>query len=303
MSAQLSHTIELPVIEQPLPMPFPLVGREPQGDFLSIRGVRLPLGELVDRAFLEPQRRADLHRQLEAAKPFPHLVVDGLFHPALLELVAEEFDMQEEASWADVKSRYERLRRSGFNVRLGPATQLYFDIVNSGWFGEWLASVSGAPYLLPDPKLFGGGLHESRTGATFAVHRDFNRHPHLGLKNEMVFITYLNKGWDPEWGSGLELWDRKRSVSTVQPEFGRTIVLPHGPNSYHGHTKPLQAADGRPRRSVAAYFYSSEPAGRQHGVEAGTVFMQKHRVDQVKAVARMLTPPLLWGLARRVIRR
>lgn len=303
MAALLSHKLELPVHEQPLPLEaFPHLLASP-GDFFSIRGVRLPFDELVNPAFLGAEARANLHRQLLDAKPFPHLVIDGLFHPALLELVAEEFDMLSETSWADVKSRYELLRRSGFNVRLGPATQLYFDLINSGWFGDWLSSVSGVPYLLPDPKLFGGGLHESRTGATFAVHRDFNRHPHLGLKNEMVFITYLNKGWDPDWGSELELWDKKRCVATVLPEFGRTILLPHGANSYHGHTKALQAPDGRPRRSVAAYFYTSEPAGRQHGVEAGTVFMQKYRIDQVKALARMLTPPLLWGLARKAIRR
>jgi hypothetical protein len=204
--------------------------------------------------------------------------------------------------WADIKTEYESTRRSVLGVALGPASQLYFDIIHSGWFIDWLSSLSGVDYLLPDPKLFGGGLHESRTGATFAVHRDFNRHRHLGLKNEMVFITYLNKGWDPAWGSGLELWDKKqdRCVTTVQPEFGRTILLPHGPASYHGHTKPLQAPDGRPRRSVAAYYYTSPLAGKQHGDESASVFMKTHRVDRVKALARMLTPPVVWLLARKV---
>lgn len=300
MSALLSHEFEPPVREQasspesPAPLP------ASSGDFLSIRGVRLPLDELVNPAFLGAEARASLQQQLRDAKPYPHVVVDGLFHPALLDLVVEEFDLLEQTSWADVQSKYERLRRSGFNVRLGQATQLYFDLINSGWFGDWLSSIIGVPYLLPDPRLFGGGLHETRTGATFAVHRDFNRHPHLGLKNEMVFITYLNKGWEPDWGSGLELWDKKHCVETVQPEFGRTILLPHGPNSYHGHPQPLQAPDGRPRRSVAAYFYTSEPAGRQHGVEARTVFMQQHRIDQLKSLARMITPPVLWGLARKI---
>ena len=115
-----------------------------------------------------------------------------------------------------------RERRSVLGARLGPASQLYFDVVNSGWFTEWVSSVTAVPYLLPDPKLFGGGLHESRPGATFAVHRDFNLHRHLGLKNEMVFITYLNKGWQREWGASLELWDaeRKQPVTSVLPEFG-----------------------------------------------------------------------------------
>ncbi|WP_218668911.1 2OG-Fe(II) oxygenase [Variovorax sp. KK3] len=263
--------------------------------------MRLPRAELVDRSLFTPERREQLRDQLMAGAPFPHLVLENIFNPALLELVLEEFEAQSD-NWTDVKSRYESTRRSVLGPTLGPATQLYFDIIHSGWFIDWLSSLTGVPYLLSDPKLFGGGLHESRTGATFAVHRDFNRHRHLGLKNEMVFITYLNKGWHPDWGSGLELWDKKhnRCVTTVQPEFGRTILLPHGPVSYHGHTKPLQAPDGRPRRSVAAYYYTSPLAGKQHGDESASVFMKTHKVDRVKAFARMMTPPAVWLLARKV---
>jgi len=302
MSAVLSLPLDPPVLEQPLPATEQDPRFQPPADFVSIRGVQLPRAELVDRALFAPAERDRLRNALMAASPFPHLVLENLFNPALLELVAEEFDAQPGTSWAEVKSRYESTRRSVLGPTLGPATQLYFDILHSGWFIDWLSSLTGVPYLLPDPKLFGGGLHESRTGATFAVHRDFNRHRHLGLKNEMVFITYLNKGWDPDWGSGLELWDKKhdRCVTTVQPEFGRTILLPHGPISYHGHTKPLQAPDDRPRRSVAAYFYSSPLAGKQHGDESASVFMKMHRMDRAKAVARMLTPPVVWLLARKV---
>ncbi|OUL98357.1 2OG-Fe(II) oxygenase [Variovorax sp. JS1663] len=300
MSAVLSLPLDPPVLEQPLPPAAPEARFQP-ADFVSIRGVRLPRTELVNRDLFSEEKREQLRDQLMAARPFPHLVLDDIFHPALLELVLEEFEAQPD-NWTDVKSRYESTRRSVLGPTLAPATQLYFDIIHSGWFIDWLSSLTGVPYLLSDPKLFGGGLHESRTGATFAVHRDFNRHRHLGLKNEMVFITYLNKGWNPDWGSALELWDKKhdRCVTTVQPEFGRTILLPHGPVSYHGHTKPLQAPDGRPRRSVAAYYYTSPLAGKQHGDESASVFMKTHRVDRAKAIARMLTPPAVWMLARKV---
>ncbi|MGJ7508217.1 2OG-Fe(II) oxygenase [Variovorax sp. GT1P44] len=271
-------------------------------DYLSIRGVRLPVDELVDQSLFVPEHRQRLRHRLLDASPFPHLVLDGIFNPDLLDLVAEEFDMVPESAWAEIRSKYECTRRSVLGVALGPAQQVYFDIVNSGWFTEWLSSLTDVAYLLPDPKLFGGGLHESRNGASFAVHRDFNHHRHLGLKNEMVFITYLNKGWDPEWGSALELWDKKANhiVSTVQPEFGRTILLPHGQKSYHGHTKVLQTPDGRPRRSVAAYYYTSPLAGKLHGDESASVFMRPARVDKVKTFARMIVPPVVWALGRKI---
>lgn len=277
----------------------------PEADFVSIRGVRLPMAELVDRRLFTPEERLRLRTRLLEAQPFPHLVLDDVFCPELLQLVAEEFEDPTGKRWMEMKTRYESTRRTVVGAALGPATQLYFDIVHSGWFGEWVSDITGVPYLLPDPKLYGGGLHESRTGATFAVHRDFARHAHIGLKNEMVFITYLNKGWDPEWGAALELWDHQRQhcVTTVQPEFGRTILLPHGPVSYHGHTRPLKAPDDRPRRSVAAYFYTSPIAHQPTDLDAISVFMRIHRVDRAKAMARMLMPPVLWGAARRLLRR
>ena len=167
--------------------------------------MQLRYSELVDRSFFTPERRALLRQQLEQAQPFPHLVLDGLFHPALLELVEEEFDTRSPASWAEIKSSYESTRRSLPGVSLQTASQVYFDIMNSGWLSEWLSSSTGVPHLLSDPKLFGGGLHESRSGGAFSIHRDFSRHRDIGLRNAMVFITYLNKDWQPEWGSALEL--------------------------------------------------------------------------------------------------
>jgi hypothetical protein len=271
-------------------------------DSVSIRGVRLPLAELVDRSLMSPERQATLRAQLLEAKPFPHLTLDNLFHPRLLELVLEEFDTPE---WRNARSAYESTRRSVLAPRLGPASQLYFDITNSGWFTLWLSAVTGIGYLLPDPKLLGGGLHESRDGATFAVHRDFNRHCYNGLKNEMVLITYLNKGWDPAWGASLELWDQdlQRCVTHVVPEFGRTILLPHGPKSYHGHPQPVQTPDGRPRRSIAAYYYTSPDAGRWRDDQVVSRFLYTRRIDQAKWAMRMMVPPALWSAVRMLFKR
>ena len=276
--------------------------RAPVANTVTIRGVRLPLDELVNYKLFEPEQRQRFRGELLVAKPFPHLVIEGLFNPRLLELVLEEFETLKTGGWLDVKSRYESFRRSVIGARLGPASQIYFDIVNSGWFTEWVSSITGRPYLLPDPQLHGGGLHESRTGASFAIHRDFGRHTESGLINEMVFITYLNKGWEPTWGSALELWDKKKNacITKVQPEFGRSVFMLHGKASYHGHTDPLNAPDGRPRRSIAAYYYSSPEAGKPSRDMLNTIFMDRRPIDKALAVARVLTPPIVWSTIKKV---
>lgn len=287
----------------PLPTRLPAVHVEP--DSIHIRGVCLPLADLVDRRLFEPARQAALREQLLQAKPFPHLVLDNVFHQRLLELVREEFDMLPANAWADMKSNYECTRRSILGAPFGPAAQLYFDIVNSGWFTEWVSGIIGVPYLLGDPKLYGGGLHESRPGATFGVHRDYTRHRHVGLKNEMVLITYLNKGWQPEWSAALELWDaqRQQCVTQVQPEFGRTLLMPHGPTSYHGHPTPMQTPDGRPRRSITAYYYTSPLAGKWREDEVSSIFLHIRPFDKTKRIAQMVVPPVLWSALRRTFKR
>ncbi|MDB5732129.1 MAG: hypothetical protein JWQ03_2024 [Variovorax sp.] len=277
----------------------------PETDAIHIRGVRLPLAELVDRRLFEPECQAALREKLLGARPFPHLVVEGIFNPLLLDLVREEFDTLGGSAWMALKNQYENTRRSALGARLGAASQLYFDIVYSGWFSQWVSSITNVPYLLPDPRLFGGGLHESRAGAHFAVHRDFRYHRFVGLKNEMVFITYLNKDWRPEWGGALELWDAqcKRCETHVQPEFGHSILMLNSPGSYHGHPTPLQAPEDQHRRSIAAYYYTSPMVGGAREDEVASTFLRTSRMDRAKTMARLLTPPLFWSAARRFKRR
>lgn len=298
-SLQLGH-----LVDQALPgVPDP-AAPTPGANAITIRGVTLALDELVAPRFLSPDARERLHAALQGAAPFPHLVIDGLFNPRLLELVAEEFDAQPQNSWAEVKERHAP-RRSVDRVRLGPASQLYFDIVHSGWFVEWLGALTGVQHLLPDPSLYGGGLHESLHGANFPIHRDFGYHAYTGLKNEMVLITYLNKGWLPEWGGVLELWDKRRGqcVSQVVPVFGRTILMRHGPASFHGHPVPVQPPDARTRRSIAAYYYTGHERGIPSRDHLNTVFLHPLVRHRVVAALRQLTPPILWTAAKKILQR
>lgn len=276
-------------------------GAAPSADRIRIRGVDLPLDRLVDARLRDPDWQAARRQELAAAKPFPHLVLEQLFHPELLRLVAQEFD-DGEAPWAGNSNAYELTRRSLLSPRLGPATQLYFDLAHAGWFTACLSAITETPYLLTDPLLFGGGLHESRAGARFAVHRDFVRHPHVGLTNRMVMITYLNSGWRPEWGGDLELWDGggNRCVTRVPPEFGHTLLLPHGPCSYHGHPAPLTPPPGVARRSVAAYYYTSPLANQPSEYDMESAYLRLRPVDRIKRTVRQFVPPLAWSLAKKL---
>jgi hypothetical protein len=274
-------------------------------DHVRIRGVALALDRLVDAQRFSSASLGALKQDFAAAQPFPHLVLDGLFDAALLELVAQEFDLLDASRWRrSYDGQHERTRRSLPGSRLGHAAQLYFAVLYSGWFVDVLQQLSGVSALVTDPQLHDGGFHESRRGDRFRIHADFDSHVHTALANELVLITYLNRDWDPAWCGALELWSAqpRQCVRRIEPLFGRTVLMRHSPVSFHGHPIPLRMPADRARRSVAAYYYSNRhdaALAQQHG----TRFMERSVLRLVHHGIRQLTPPLLWSTAKRLARR
>ncbi|SEL09974.1 2OG-Fe(II) oxygenase superfamily protein [Pseudoxanthomonas sp. GM95] len=273
---------------------------------IVIRGRQLELDGLVDCKIRDPAYRKRLQQDFEHAFPFPHLRLDTLFDPVLLQLVREEFDLYPARGWRSFSNAQEQTYRSLPGHRFGPASRLYFDVVNSSEFVEFLSEISGIKHLIVDCTLFGGGLHESRNGGKFGMHRDFDLHAETGLANEMVFLTYLNPDWDPAWGGALELWDTKaeRSVVHIQPELGTCLLMKNQADSYHGHPEPMRLPEGIKRRSLASYYYTN-PCEQEYRAKARTtVFLSKSRSalmrDGSLRLARRWSPPVVWDFARRV---
>lgn len=269
-----------------------------------IRGRKLDLHDLVDRRLLDPEHLQSLREDVRAAAPFPHLVQDSWFDPTLLELVAEEFEEQQVA-WRRVEGRHEDTLRSLPAQSLGPASQLYFSVVNAGWFVQALDAITGVEDLIPDVRLYGGGLHETRPGGQFGIHLDFDRHLRTGLRNELVMITYLNKDWQPDWHGALELWDAqgRTCVKRVEPVFGRTLLMRQLPGAYHGHPQPLSAPEGVRRRSVASYYYTNAYAAIDREARRTSLFMFETGTDKLRRWCKNLAPPLVWDVIARQVRR
>jgi len=274
-------------------------------DVVVIRGRRLDPRRHVDARLLDATYLAALRQELRDAQPFPHLVVSGWFNPQLLELVREEFDLRTPDEWRIFQSEQLYTHRSAPKPRLGPASDIYFGIVNSGWFLEVLAYITGCDDLLADPHLFGGGLHETPQGGVFGIHRDFDVHARHGLSNRMVFITYLNPGWDEAWGACLELWGGQppQRMRTVPPEFNTSVLLMQGPDSFHGHPQPMCAPPGHTRRSLATYYYQNPQAVTARARRVTTVFLRAHRSKRLRDAAGRWLPPVLLDAIKRLVSR
>ena len=254
---------------------------------------------------LSRAKAAELRQKFSTAKPFPYVVIDQLFQPEFLEKVLDDFSVGF-GDWVHYNTPDEVKRGTRPNAKLGAGSQRYFDVIHRGQFLQFLSAVTGIGGLLPDPSLFGGGLHEIPNGGRFSVHTDFNRHPVTALDNRLVFITYLNKNWQASYGGRLELWDAssQQCVSEVVPLFGRSILFAHTPNSLHGHPNAVDAPDGRSRRSVAAYFYTNGGPGAEAGETHTTRFLsspQFGRWGKLVVTANYVSPMLMDG-ARLAVR-
>lgn len=262
---------------------------------LQIRGRTLRLDELVNRKLFDPKYLDTLGATLQPAQPFPHLVDHDWFNPLLLELVQEEFDLLGRDSMNSLSSsHHEATYRSAQSAYVTPAIFTYFSLLHSKWFIEILTQISGVKHLMADTTLFGGGLHETRANGRFDIHRDFDRHPGTGLRNEFVLITYLNHDWKTEHGGALELWDQdaSRCIASVAPEFGKVLILKHSERSYHGHPTPFTGP--KPRRSLASYYYTNPEALFVRAPKHGSTYLAPNAYDMLRTIAKRVTPPIVW---------
>ena len=199
-----------------------------------------------------------------AADPFPHLVLDNFAPEATLRAVAAGIDEVPDEAWVRYDDLDERGKRACNKLEAMPAAcRDFLSLLTSpaaATICQWLTGIDG---LVPDPALYGGGLHVTKPGGFLGVHLDNERHPATGLARRLNLIVYCTDwsavgGWQDDWGGHLELWDRacSRVVKRIAPLFNRAVLFETSQYSFHGHTQPLNCPAGASRKSLAVYYWS-----------------------------------------------
>jgi hypothetical protein len=195
-----------------------------------------------------------------AATPYPHLVLRDLFNPDALRLVLKEWPEEDRNVETHDDGTYVK-KKTGttWKTKFGPHTQRYFAELSSPAFLQSLQKVTNMWGLMPDPYMFGGGLHATANGGKLAIHADYNKHPFFKLDRRLNLLIYLNEGWKDENGGWLELWDRemKGCVSRVLPEFNQTVLFATTSTSFHGQPEPVVGPRNLWRKSIALYYFSN----------------------------------------------
>lgn len=249
------------------------------------------------------------------AEPYPHIALDNLFNPELLDKILEEFPDPHSDEWKKFKDPHQvKLATKGEGMfRDNTRFLLYY--MNSMGFLRFLEALTGIKAIVPDPDYSGGGLHQIVRGGMLKIHADFNKHPRTRLDRRINAILYMNKDWKEEYGGHFELWDKdmKGCVEKVLPVYNRLAVFSTTSHSFHGHPDPLACPEGWSRKSLALYYYTN---GRpDHEIEEGkerhsTLFKDREGQDNTKESLfakkriirgiKMLTPPIVWQLAKKL---
>ena len=123
-----------------------------------------------------------------------------------------------------------------------------------------VSSITGLPELLPDERLYAGGVSLMVQGHYLNPHLD-NSHD-LERRNYRVLnlLYYVTPGWGDEYGGQLELWDQgpRKPARTVHSRFNRLVVMQTDTRSWHSVSKVTY--HGR-RCCVSNYYFSPRPAG------------------------------------------
>lgn len=197
------------------------------------------------------------------ARPYPHVVIDGLLGDARSSQIARAFPSPEHPHWkrrdhVEQAGRLGQLQRTGFDGVAPEIRWLLAELTGMAML-DFLGALTDRADLIADPHFTGAGLLATLPGGHLALHADFNRDSARHLDRVLSVFYYAPVDWHDEWGGELELWDRARTRCEVAiaPRRDRLVVMAHGDDHWHGHPAPLRCPEGAWRAVVAAYFYAA----------------------------------------------
>ncbi|HVY80113.1 MAG TPA: 2OG-Fe(II) oxygenase [Steroidobacteraceae bacterium] len=249
---------------------------------------------------------ADARRdEYRAARPFPHIALDDLFAPALLDQAIAELPGAT-ANWTTYDNKNEAKQVCSDATVFGPAAEIITHALNSAPFLDFLERLTGIPALIPDPHLRAAGYMKVRPGGFLGLHYDFATQKELKLDRRINALLYLNRDWRSEWGGQLELHSNDpleapaHEEKLIEPIFNRLVIF-NTPNALHGHRRPIQCPPGRARLCLSWFYYTAPPVPGWAARARPVVFPGLGQFNWARSAtlwANRLVPPILFDAVR-----
>ena len=209
---------------------------------------------VIDFYRLEAQA-AEHARSFRAARPIPHLVIDGFLREDVAQQAFAAFP-----PLPDMDARHDFRQDKAQDPEIGKFDPVFgaiiFEHLHSPRLLTWLEAVTGASGLRPDPQLYASGLAQGGHGSFLNIHIDNSSHPVQPWYRRLNLLVYLNLHWNEDKGGHLELWseDMRDSVA-ILPRHNRMVIFATHRRSWHGYRR-VNTPDGDTRKSINIYYFS-----------------------------------------------
>ena len=233
------------------------------------------------------------------ASPFRHLVIDDFLEKDFIEEVLMDFPGPDSMDVHGTDSKRVlgwQLSPSSTNYSLKPSIIKIFDYLKSTQLRAALMEITGIQsQIVSDPDYYGSGLLLAPRGGVHKVHADRTYNPNPNFFPRLILVLYFNKNWQPNYGGGLQLWDRNiKKCITIAPNFNRCVIFEVSSIAYHS-IEDVNCPENFYRRALNYYYLSNEPPLNSYIHD--TVFFPRpnERLDYWKACATTNFPKELIG--------
>jgi Rps23 Pro-64 3,4-dihydroxylase Tpa1-like proline 4-hydroxylase len=181
-------------------------------------------------------------------------IMDDLLHSAKRKEVFESFPKADWNGWDRIGDSLQFKKLSCDRSQLfPPSLGAVVHELHSGPFLRWLESLTGISNLMPDPHLWGGGLHLTEPGGYLWPHTDFLQGKVATLMRVLNLVLFVHPRWEPEMGGHFQLWENDSLIRSIVPAPGRCIIFKTDSLSIHGVSRVSGLS---PRQSIAVFYYT-----------------------------------------------
>jgi hypothetical protein len=211
-----------------------------------------------------------------AAKPYPHVALEGFLEDAFAQKVADAYPSFEEASQMgrqfSAVNEYRKIQITDSKLFPEPVRALN-EALGAPEFLRTIERISGIEGLLYDDELHGGGMHITGPRGRLDVHVDFNYLEPKKIYRRLNLLLYLNPTWERTWGGAVEVWDEgvQHRHAAFEPALNRCLLFETSERSFHG-VEPVTCPPEILRKSFAVYYYTREAPPGYDGKHHSTIF-------------------------------
>lgn len=200
------------------------------------------------------ESREECRDRFASADPFPHLVIDELFHPDFIREAAGHFPGPTEM--VEKPDRKGVLELSDRRL-LPPLLRQVSDELLSQRFVAWLSFVSGVEDLFADPEGNWGALRQSGDGVAGKIHVAPAQPANRPWYRRLTLILHLTEGLNADNGGCFQLWDREKLAprASITPLFNRAVIFLNVPTAFHSASR-TRLGPGETRKTMQSLYFT-----------------------------------------------